>query len=423
MHISGTAHLSAEKVNRTIATVEILTGAELKYKDADEAVYVDKFESSPDINHYSNYSKSGLLNDHVNHKPQQTVLTDTVAVSSIEPTVANSNTPDIDVSNYRNWNDPRLQEKVDILNEVFGRRAAESMRTSDPFAHARARYFDPSAPHFVGHDLDQWERDRSFSQELAYITFQQTGFVPRGGWVANPIFEGRGLGRSDGSVPRIDPVYTDRRSATVGLLMRRAVNGQLNDLFQRNGIIIPENLRLSFTIDFYHRLRVTGTDDEDLIRQIEDVLNMNGNSSRLWGHIFESLRSAHYITTAEPPSGQLSNGFERAFWLDSMLQQYTGYSLRHDLEIVDGKFLTKNGEDILELVSNLGDRHIAAYLIGELAWMINAGGPGNMPDLTLTIDFENGRLFDVGQKNGYGPGQTGWIDKLAGTMHDESLLE
>jgi hypothetical protein len=299
------------------------------------------------------------------------------------------------------------------------------MRTAHPAGHAWARYFDPRAPHFVGHDLCPAERNMSFTEEHKRIVHLQlgTGSIPTGGGLANPIFEGRGLGRSDGKIPHIDSVYTDRRAATTGLLMRRAVNSQLNDLFQRNGIVIPENLRLSFTIDIFYRLRVTGTDDENLKKQIEDVLNKNDNAFSLWGHIFESLRSAHYITTAESPTGQLNNGFERAFWLDSMLRQYTGYSMRHDLEFVDGKFLTKDGENIFEIAANVGDKHIAAYLISELAWMINAGGPGNMPDLTLTIDFENGRLFDVGQRNGYGPGQTGWIDKLPGTMHDESLLE
>jgi hypothetical protein len=122
-----------------------------------------------------------------------------------------------------------------------------------------------------------------------------------------------------------------------------------------------------------------------------------------------------------PSSSQLDKNFERIFWLESMLQEYTGHSLRHDLELIDGKLLTKDGEDILPIVANINDKFVAAYLIGELSWIINAGLDG-LPDLSLIIEFENGRLYDVGQQHGFGPGQTDWISKLPGTIYDENLL-
>jgi len=169
-------------------------------------------------------------------------------------------------------------------------------------------------------------------------------------------------------------------------------------------------------------LRVTGTDDENLIMQIEEVLNRNGNASRLWGHIFTSVRSGHFINSGEPLTGQLSASQERLVWLDSMLRSNTGYSLRHDLTLVEGSFLTENGEDILDIAAKAGNKFVAAYLVQELSWLASAGGLDNIPDLTLTIEFENGHLYDVGQKYGFGPGQTGWITRMPGTMHDESLV-
>jgi hypothetical protein len=215
---------------------------------------------------------------------------------------------------------------------------------------------------------------------------------------------------------------TDREAATRVLLMRRTINSQLNELFARNGIVIPDNVRLGFHIDWSHRLTVTGTDDKDLIRQIEDVLNRNGNASRLWGHISTSIRFGHIINTAEPLEGQLSASQDRLVWLNSMLRDYTGYCLRHDLKLVEGRLLTENGDSIISIAANVSNRFVAAYLVGQLAWLESVGGLDNIPNLSLTIEFENGHLFDFEQRFGFGPGQTGWIDRLPGTMHDESLL-
>ena len=267
--------------------------------------------------------------------------------------------------------------------------------------------------------MNDYERRQAYYTEIGAYVAKRAGVKYLGsGNLVDPIFEGRGLGRSDPKIPRMDPLNDDRRAASHILLQRRFTNNQLNELFEKNGITIPDNLRLRFTIDWYHQLRVTGTDDEDLIRQIEEVLNKNGNASRLWGHIFTSVRYGHILNTAEPLNGQLSDSHERLVWLNGMLRDYTGHCLRcDDLTLVDGKLLTKNGENIIDIAANIDNKLIAAYLVGELSHLISVGGIDNYKNLSLTIEFENGRLYDFEQRWGFGPGQTGWIDRLPGTMH------
>jgi hypothetical protein len=429
MAISATSNITADKIERTIQIIEAFTDYERKDKTSSAKsgnLLVDKFVSSPTIEHYNNYSKSGHLNGAVSIQPQQTVFTETVATAATFCPSCNYGDvePDIDASDYRRWVDPRLQEKIDIIRDVYGRRAAESKRMNprDPFQFARQRYFDPTARHFVGHDLNEWERRDAFNSEITMILAKRAGHNLMRLHLADPIFEGRGLGRSDPNVPRMELLSTDREAATRVLLMRRAFNNQLNELFERNGIKIPDNVRLGFHIDWSHRLTVTGTDDKDLIKQIEEVLNRNGNASRLWGHIFSSTRYGHIINTAEPLSGQLSSSHERLIWLNALLRDYTGYCMRCDLTLVDGRLLTENGDDIIDIAANVSNRFIAAHLVEQLAWLASAGGIDSITNLTLTIEFENGHLFDYQQRFGFGPGQTGWIDRLPGTMHDDNLL-
>jgi hypothetical protein len=59
--------------------------------------------------------------------------------------------------------------------------------------------------------------------------------------------------------------------------------------------------------------------------------------------------------------------------------------------------------------------HAMAFILNELVWLAERGGTDNIPKLELAIDFMNGHLFDVGQEEGFGPGQTDWIDRLPGT--------
>jgi hypothetical protein len=415
MNINTATHLSADKVDRKIAVLEAFTDYERKDKGKTGAkhadVYIeDKFESSQTIQHFNNYTNAGVHSAITVTQQAAQSASGTVAGNNNVNSSQSGNTPDITANHL--WNDPLKQEKLETLRRVYGQRAAESKRTAFPIQHARDRYFNPNVRHFVGHDLSDWERDRAFNAEKQMIIAGRFAYIS----LSDPIFEGRGLGRSDPAVRRIDHFNALRATPGLTFHRRNMINSQLNDLLQRNGIHLPENLRLSFIIDSQYRLRVTGSDDESLIRQIENLLNSNGNSAQLFTHILQST------TTVERNSNQVRDDSLRKYQVDWSIRRYTDYT-RQDLELVKGRFLTKDGVDIMEHIrrgiaeefreTGGGAGILMEFTRQELEWLA-AIGPENIPEMVLTIDFENGHLFDVGQPHGFGPGQTGWISDLIG---------
>jgi len=416
MNVSGTTTLNAETVERTVKVVEILTGVENEDAKYDEVFTEDKYDSTPNVEYYNNYTKDGKTINSTNN--QQTVQagtitkSETVAVSSTQI----GNTPDIISRNL--WEDPLIKEIQDLCRKIYEPRANESKSTSDPYNHAWKRYFDPTASHYVGHDLSDWEKQFCLGRELEMMKNPNMFIGHNGFSQVDPVTQGRGLSRSSGNVQRITPHNSKWTTAGQMQHNRKMVTSQLNNLFNRNGIIVPENLRLSFTIDSQFRLRVTGTDDESLIKRIEELLNRNGNSQQLYDHILQSTRTRDY----ECISDQVQEGSDslRQYRVDWAIRNYTDYT-RQDLDLVNGKFLTKDGIDIMELIrEGMAKEHgednvhlFAGSTQRELDWLAKTG-PDNIPDLTLTINYENGNLFDVGQPYGYGPGQTDWISELLG---------
>ena len=410
MNVSGTATLNAETVERTVKAVEILTGVENKDAKYDEVFTEDKYDSTPDVEHYNNYTKDGKTINSTS--TQQTVQADTitnsetVAVSSTQ----SGSTPDI--SNRHAWECQVTKDIIDHLTSVYAKRAAESKSTANPENYASQRYYNPNARHYVGGDMCDAERSMAFYAELSMIMHGKFNHM----WMADPILEGRGLGNSNSVSRQFNQPSLNRILAGASLHNRNMITLQLNDLLKRNGVMIPENLRLSFVIDSQYRLKVTGTDDENLLKQIEELLNKNGNSFQLYRHILKSTRTLG----GEQISTQVKEDSLRKYQVDWAIRNYTDYT-RQELDLVNGKFLTKDGIDIMDLMrEGIVKEHGAGYVElfakpyqRELDWLAKTG-PDNIPDLTLTINYENGNLFDIGQPYGYGPGQTDWISELLG---------
>ncbi|WP_192598573.1 DUF4885 family protein [Sporosarcina limicola] len=90
------------------------------------------------------------------------------------------------------------------------------------------------------------------------------------------------------------------------------------------------------------------------------------------------------------------------FRLINQIKTVTGYNLK-DLEIVNGKFVTQNGTNILdiykeELLENpYTARHasIAASHYGSQLYELAKNGFDSIPDLVLSIDYKNDSLQDM----------------------------
>lgn len=68
------------------------------------------------------------------------------------------------------------------------------------------------------------------------------------------------------------------------------VNKQLQAVLDQYHIAIPADAALTFTITpIDYQVKVSGTDDEQLIHQIEQILQSGENSKQLFLHIMKSL--------------------------------------------------------------------------------------------------------------------------------------
>ena len=50
--------------------------------------------------------------------------------------------------------------------------------------------------------------------------------------------------------------------------------------------------------------------------------------------------------------------------------------------------------------ANIDNKLITVHLVEQLTWLASVGGIDNISNLTLTIEFENGRLYDFEQRWG-----------------------
>ena len=95
----------------------------------------------------------------------------------------------------------------------------------------------------------------------------------------------------------------------------------------------------------------------------------------------------------------------------------TGYTLK-DLEIKDGKFITPDGTDIVEIYakkinenSKMSEDHKMMIISADTADLKKLAKDGfdSVPDLVLSIDYQNNSFYDVKQSENFGTEKSGWI--------------
>ena len=398
---------------------------------SNDQIIEDTYESASVIEQYNNYSSSGVL--HSAAAPGQSGTTKAAATYSDVGINRTQNKATPDINAYHRWEYP-FQKKVDESDGSHQktRPSGSHELSSAEGLHKRYSFLNG------GEDYSPESFKLRMTLLLMNILFgtgdtDYDDFTKRIGevfdsqnWLSDfeALLSGLTGSTSDGRKAADSEQATngeaqyDARLQGVGWTLhnRKMINSQLSELFRKNGIEVPADTRLTFVIDSQYRLRVTGTDDEDLVKQIEDALNKNGNAANLYQHIYQSTG----ITGGERVSNQVREDSLRMYQVDWAIREYTGYQ-RQDLDLVDGKFLTKDGVDIAELIkkgvagyfndSSSSAGILTAYNLNEIEWLAKVG-PENIPEMTLSIDFENGSLYDVGQPHGYGVGQTDWLRSL-----------
>ncbi|MCK8454826.1 DUF4885 family protein [Bacillus safensis] len=278
--------------------------------------------------------------------------------------------------------------RMKILDEKYEKINEQNKRFNDPQDHIYNKYRNPYSSYFRS-DLTKPEREAAYIMEMSWARNNKGGQYD----FNDAIFRNE---------KRYDPT---QESVEKKIFNRQKVNEQLQDLFSKNGISIPKNTNLTFTIDPNNfKLVVGGSKDESLMKQIEDLLNTTNNTRELFFHIMKSRND---------DSTQFTPDSLAKFHLVNQIKTVTGYNLK-DLSIVNGQFVTDNGTNIFdlykeELLKNpytAENARIAASHYGSQLFDLAKNGFDSIPDLVLSIGYQNGSLQDIGQKVNYGVKKT-----------------
>ncbi|WGD98281.1 DUF4885 family protein [Bacillus safensis] len=278
--------------------------------------------------------------------------------------------------------------RMKILDEKYEKINEQNKRFNDPQDHIYNKYRNPYSSYFRS-DLTKPEREAAYIMEMSWARNNKGGQYD----FNDAIFRNE---------KRYDPT---QESVEKKIFNRQKVNEQLQGLFSKNGIIIPKNTNLTFTIDPNNlKLVVSGSKDESLMKQIEDLLNTSNNTRELFFHIMKSRND---------DSTQFTPDSLAKFHLVNQIKTVTGYNLK-DLNIVNGQFVTDNGTNIFdlykeELLKNpytAENARIAASHYGAQLFDLAKNGFDSIPDLVLSIGYQNGSLQDIGQKDNYGVKKT-----------------
>ncbi len=217
--------------------------------------------------------------------------------------------------------------------------------------------------------------------------------------------------------------YSDVDIAKSKLYNRNEVNKDLKELLQKNGIQIPAGTSVIFSVEPYDfKLKVSGIKDEALASRIEAVLNSGENSKNLFAHIYSSSSGSDYVRSEQLQADRRN---KQVLYLE--VKNNTGYDLR-DCICKDGTFYAQDGTDVIKeymkgsAIPAQYRSDVTSYYVPRLQQLAREGFD-NTEDLILQIEYKDGLLYDIGQKNGYGPGQTQWIDDLVARYGDELYVE
>ncbi|WP_426983021.1 DUF4885 domain-containing protein [Bacillus cabrialesii] len=330
-----------------------------------------------------NYSKTSVAgNSGTFSKMYQTANVRTVTDTGAETVIASTNP-------YESESDIRIK----ILDEKYSRINAINITKSDPLGYIKDKYQNSKSPYFRS-DLSAAERQAAYDNETEWLfKGKAQNYNLQDAAFRNVTFNG------------------EAEAENAKVYQRSQVNQQLQVLLNRNHIHIPEGTELTFTITpIDYKVRVSGSDDEDLIKQIEQVLQSGDNSKELFLHIMKSQSS---------DSTQFSDEAYKKYQAAREMYEVTGYHLK-DLEVIDGRCVTPDGRDLLdvykeELEKDPVQKETASYAVSHYRSELNKiakAGYDAIPDFILSIDYSNGSLRDVGQSKSYGTGDTEWLDIL-----------
>ncbi|MCG8398041.1 DUF4885 domain-containing protein [Bacillus atrophaeus] len=330
-----------------------------------------------------NYSKTSVAANNGAFSKVFQSANDRTVTDTGEETVIRSNNP------YESESDIRIK----MLDEKYSRMNAINKTKPDPLGYIKDKYQNSKSPYFRS-DLSAAERQAAYDNETEWLfKGKAQNYNLQDAAFRNLTFNG------------------EVESENAKVFQRSRVNQQLQVLLNRNHIQIPAGTELTFTITpIDYKVKVSGTDDKELIGQIERLLQSGDNSKELFLHIMKSQTS---------DSAQYSEAAYQKYQAVREMYEVTGYHLK-DLEVVDGRYITPDGRDLLEvykekLENDPMQKQTASYAISHYGSQLSSIakiGYDAIPDFILSIGYRNGSLRDLGQSKSYGTGDTEWLETL-----------
>ena len=269
----------------------------------------------------------------------------------------------------------------------------ENKKFANPYAHSSEKYFDIYSPYYI-QGLTDKEREIASSTEIQYLN------------------GGGDCDYRDAIFKNEPPINGIVEVAEEKAFNREKVNTQFQSLLKKYNVTVPQDTKLSFTIDPNTlKATVSGTDDKTLAKSVEDVINTADNATELFYHISSSVSD---------DSTQYTPRQYSKFNLTKQIKDVTGYTLK-DLEIKDGKFITPDGTDVAEIYTKkinenpkMSDYYKMMSIGSNVADLKKLAKDGfdSVPDLVLSIDYQNGSFYDVKQSENFGTQKSGWINEL-----------
>ncbi|MCY8404452.1 DUF4885 family protein [Bacillus sonorensis] len=347
-----------------------------------EKAYSRLEKSSDERLNQLNYSKESIAKNAASFSSAYHQANHQTVIDTGEETMIHAKNP------YESESDIRKK----ILDEKYSRINAINKTKSDPLGYIKDKYKNSKSPYFRS-DLTAAERQAAYDNETEWL------------------FKGKAQNYNMQDAAFRDTTFNgDIESENEKVFQRNQVNQQLQVLLNRHQIKIPENTTLTFTITpIDYKVKVSGTDDKELIHQLESLLESGENSKELFLHIMKSLSS---------DSAQYSKDAYQKYQTVREMYEVTGDHLK-DLEVVDGRFVTPDGRDLLEVYKEELEKdpvqqktaHDALAHFGSELGRLAKAGYDSVPEFILSIDYSNGSLRDIGQKKSYGTGDTEWIEK------------
>ena len=288
---------------------------------------------------------------------------------------------------------PDEAKRVKMLEDHYSKMNEENKMFDNPYAHSSEKYFDIYSPYYI-QGLSQKERVIASDTEIKYLN------------------GGKMFSYEDAILKNELPIFGDIEVAEEKAFNREKVNTQFQSLLKKYNVTVPQDTKLSFTIDPNTlKATVSGTDDKTLAKSVEDVINTADNATELFYHISSSVSD---------DSTQYTPRQYSKFNLTKQIKDVTGYTLK-DLEIKDGKFITPDGTDVAEIYTKkinenpkMSDYYKMMSIGSNVADLKKLAKDGfdSVPDLVLSIDYQNGSFYDVKQSENFGTQKSGWINEL-----------